>query len=112
MKNIIQKITCALFCLALLAGCQSTDNTAKSADATTKLTNPTHVAILFSRPKQPYTELGTVSSYKVQPDPSQTWQNAFQKQAGARGADAVVVDTSTLNNNNTPLITGTAIRYQ
>lgn len=109
MKNIIPKIICGCLGLALLAGCQSTDSgtTGKS-----DVTNPTHVAILFSRPAKAYTELGGVSTYKVQPDPGQTWQNTLQKQAAARGADAVLVDTSTLNNSNSPLVSGTAIRFQ
>jgi len=111
MKNIIPKVVCALFGLALLAGCESTDNSAKTTN-TSQITTPTHVAILFSRPKKAYTELGSVSTYKTQPDPGQTWQNTFQKQAAAKGADAVIVDTMSLNNSNSPLVNGTAIRFQ
>lgn len=110
MKKIIANLACICLGIALFAGCQSADNGNNKTSANP--TSPMHVALLFSKPKQAYVAVGMVSTYKVQPDPSQTWQNTFQKQAAARGADAVIVDTSTLNNINTPMVSGTAIRYQ
>jgi hypothetical protein len=123
MKKIIPTIICAVAGLAFLAGCQSTDKNASPAtSANTNMpaagvTDPTHVAILYSNPTRAYTEVGSVASPKPGNaggtlPPGQTWQYELQKQAGARGADAVVVDTSTLNNINTPMVTGTAIRYR
>ena len=119
MKNIISKITFALLGIALLAGCQSSgSNTSSTTDTNNpSVTSPVHVAILYSKPKRAYTELGGVSTPKPQSglgqqNPGATWQGALQNQAAARGADAVIVDTSTLNNLNTSMVSGTAIRYQ
>src|SRR5580698_5333777 len=105
MKNLIASL-CAVFAVAVLSGCESTDKSAGNPQVASP-TNPTHVVLLYHPPKADYIELGRVSTYKVQPDPGQTWQNTFQKQAGSLGADAVIVDTSSLNNINTPLVNGT-----
>jgi|HubBroStandDraft_6_1064221.scaffolds.fasta_scaffold902245_2 hypothetical protein len=110
MKNLIASL-CAVFAVAVLSGCESTDKSGGSSQVASP-TNPTHIALLYHPPKADYIELGHVSTYKVQPDPGQTWQNSFQKQAGSLGADAVIVDTTTLNNINTPLVSGTAIRFK
>jgi hypothetical protein len=112
MKNLVPKILCALFAIALFAGCQSADY------KDSKLTTPTRVAILFSPPKKPYIIVGHVAATRPHQDPrmgydsSQMWQDAFQRQAGASGADAVIVNTMSLNNSESVLITGTAIRYK
>jgi hypothetical protein len=119
MKNIISNISFALLGIVLLAGCQSSGSNTSSSTDTNKpaVTSPVHVAILYSKPKRAYTELGGVSTPKPQgglgqQNPGATWQSALQTQAAAQGADAVIVDTSTLNNINTPMVSGTAIRYQ
>lgn len=120
MKNLITNIACVFLSLTLVAGCQSTDQTANTKtshngstnNTAFRITEPTNVVILFGPPTNSYIKLGGVSYYKVGADPAQTWQDSFQKQAGAQGADAVIVDTSTLNNKLAPLINGTAIRYQ
>jgi hypothetical protein len=110
MKNLIATMAGILLGLVLISGCQSADN--GSSKAATGSSSSGQVSILLSKPKQAYTELGKVSTNKVQPDPSQNWQNILQRQASARGADAVIVDTSTLNNSYTPLVSGMAIRYE
>src|SRR5579863_8424047 len=112
MKNFVPKIFCALFAIALLAGCQSADY------KNSKLTTPTRVVILFSPPQKPYYVITRVAATRPHQDPrlgydsSQVWQDELQRQAGASGADAVIVDTMSLNNSESVLITGTAIRYQ
>jgi hypothetical protein len=98
--------------LALLVGCQSADTNKKSDNNKSGMSNPAHVAILFSKPEKPFVEIGTVSTLKNQPQPGATWQDTLQRQAGAKGADAILIDTSMLNNSNTPMVSGTAIRYQ
>lgn len=105
MKNFIAKLACALLGLALIVGCQSTDSN-KAA-----MTSPGKVTILFGKPAKAYTDVATVSALKIQPG-GDTWQNALQKQAAGLGADAVLVDTSTLNNNTSTMVSGKAIRYQ
>lgn len=118
MKNTIARFHFVLlaFALALLAGCASSDSSKTTTQSTTtttttttnpRVTDPTHVVILFKRPKAAYTELNGVSSPK-----SGSWQHELQKQAASQGADAVIVDTSTLNNINSTFVSGTAIRYQ
>ena len=104
MKNILAWIFCASLGIALLAGCQSGNNSA--------MTNPGKVVILFGKPPKSYVEVGTVATPKTQPRPGDTWQSALQKQAAGLGVDAVLVDTSTLDNNTTPMVAGRAIRYQ
>lgn len=106
MKNLIAKLAGILLGVALLSGCQSADSNKTAA------TNPAKVVILFGKPPKAYVELGTVSALKTQPVPADTWQEALQKQAAGLGADAIMVDTSTLDNNTTTFVTGTAIRYQ
>jgi hypothetical protein len=111
-KNLIAKVCCALFAIALLAGCQSAD----SKDS--KVNVPTRVTLLFSLPKQPYYIIGRVAVNRPHQDPrlgydsSQIWQEKLQTQAAAAGADAVIVDMMSLNNINSVLITGTSIRYK
>lgn len=107
MNNIIPKLACILLSLMLLAGCQSADSRHTGAAS-----NPGKVVILFGKPPRAYAEVGTVSALKTQPTPGETWQDALQKQAAGLGADAVRVDTSTLDNNTATFVTGTAIRYQ
>jgi hypothetical protein len=104
MRSIFATLSCALLGLMLLVGCQSAGNSS--------MTNPGRVVILFGKPPKSYVEVGTVSTPKTQPNPGDTWQSALQKQAAGLGADAVLVDTSTLDNNTTPMVTGRAIRYQ
>jgi uncharacterized lipoprotein YajG len=106
MKNLTAKLAWGLLGVALLAGCASSDT------EKTPVTEPTRVTLLFSKPAKSYVAVGTVSTLKIQQNPGETWQNVLQKQAAARGADAVLIDTSTLNNINTPMVTGTAIHYQ
>ena len=112
MKKIILKICCALFTVALLAGCQSADY------KDSKVNVPTRVALLFSPPKEPYYIIGRVAANRPHQDPrlgydsSQIWQEKLQTQAAAAGADAVIVDMMSLNNVNSVLITGTTIRYK
>jgi len=97
--------------LALLAGCESA-NTGKTSGDKSTMSNAGKVVIIFGKPEKAYVEVGTVATLKVQPQPGATWQDTLQKQAAAKGADAIMVDTSTLNNANTTMVTGTAIRYQ
>jgi hypothetical protein len=112
MKNLVPKILCAFFFIALLAGCQSTDQ------KESKVTVPTRVVLLLSPPQKAYTIIGRVAAPRPHQDPrlgydsSQTWQNELQKQAAASGADAVIVDMASLNNSYSVLITGSSIRYQ
>jgi hypothetical protein len=109
MKNIITNLACVLLGLALFTGCANTN----SPDVTKgPMTNPGNVAILFGNPPKSFVEVGTVSTPKTQPTAGETWQHSLQKQAAARGADAVLVDNSTLDNSNSPMVTGKAIRYQ
>ena len=111
MKDIISKLASALFGLAFLAGCQSADY------KDSKLTVPTRVLILFSPPQKSYMIIGRVAFNRPHHDPrfgydsSQTWQDGVQRQAGAMGADAVIMDTMSLNNSYSILVTGTAIRF-
>jgi hypothetical protein len=111
MKDIISKLASALFCLMLLAGCQSADY------KDSKLTVPTRVLILFSPPQKSYMIIGRVAVNRPHRDPrfgydsSQSWQDGVQRQAGAMGADAVIIDTMSLNNINSVLVTSTAIRF-
>ncbi len=93
--------------LAFLAGCA-----APQSSGGTNPNAPGRVELLFSKPAMPYTELGAVSTLKVQPDRADTWQNVLKRQAALMSADAVIVDTSTLNNVNTPMVMGTAIKYK
>ena len=102
MKNFIALLACV--CLGLLAGCSSTGSNSTMTDSG-------KVALLFGAPTKPYSDICTVSVIKMQPS-GETWQSAIQKQAAAHGADAVIVDTSTLNNSTTTTISGKAIRYQ
>ena len=104
MKNFIALLVCASLGLLLLGGCAST-----GSDST--MTDSGKVALLFGAPTKPYSDICTVSAIKMQPS-GQTWQSVLQKQAAARGADAVIVDTTTLNNSATTTISGKAIRYQ
>ncbi|MDB6110188.1 MAG: hypothetical protein JWR69_1938 [Pedosphaera sp.] len=104
------KLSLLLLSMALLAGC-ATDKP-KVGEERTAPTDPGRVALLFNRPERAYAELGTVSTLKVQPDRGQTWQNVLRKQGGWLGADAVVVDTATLNNPTTTFVNGVAIRYK
>lgn len=111
MKDIISKLACAFFCVVVLTGCQSADY------KDSKLTVPTRVLILFSRPQRPYLIIGRVAVNRPHRDPrfgydsSQTWQDGVQRQAGAMGADAVIIDTMSLNNIDSVLVTGIAIRF-
>jgi len=111
MKFFNLRLTIALLGLALAVGCQSS-NDGKPSGAATTPTEPTHVKVLYIRPHEPYVEVGPVSVPRMQSDRSETWQAAFQRQAAAEGADAVIVDTTTINNLNAPLINGTAIRFK
>jgi hypothetical protein len=104
MKKFIALLTCACLGLVLLAGCSST-----GSDST--MTNSGKVALLFGAPTKPYSDVCTVSAIKMQPS-GQTWQSALQQQAAAHGADAVIVDTTTLNNSATTTVSGKAIHYQ
>jgi len=107
MKNFIALVVCASLGLVLFAGCSSTGSTGSN----TATANPSSVTLLFGAPTKPYSDICTVSVIKMQPS-GETWQRAIQKQAAAHGADAVIVDTSTLNNSTTTTISGKAIRYQ
>jgi hypothetical protein len=109
MKNLIQNIAGAVLGLVLLVGCQSNNPPASGAG---KASDTSDVALLYSQAAKPYDELGTVSTLKVQSEPGMTWQRAIQKQAAGLGANAVVINTATLNNSYTPMVTGTAIRYK
>jgi hypothetical protein len=104
MKNFIALLACACLGLVLLAGCSSTGSNSTMTDSG-------KVALLFGAPTKPYSDICTVSVIKMQPS-GETWQSAIQKQAAAHGADAVIVDTSTVNNSTTTTISGKAIRYQ
>lgn len=112
MKNFISGILCAALALTLLAGCESTDNKAN------KVNEPTQVALLFSRPQRPFRIIGGVAANRPHQDPrlgydsSQMWQDELRRQGAAAGADAVIVNMASLNNINSVLITGTAIRYE
>jgi len=111
MKKLISKISVAIFGFALLAGCQSPDHTASNNNGAGSVADPTQITLLFSKPAKPYTDVGGVSAVKRQKDASETWQHRLQKQAASLGADAVLVDTGTLNNPEAPMVNGTAIRY-
>ena len=104
------KLSAFLLGLALLAGC-ATNNANQPGAQGGSTTNPNQIVLLFSKPEKPSIAVGTVSTLKVQPDRSETWESALRTQAAAVGADAIVVDTGTLNNMNTPMVTGTCIRY-
>lgn len=106
MKRFILSLCCAVLGVALLVGCQSNGNNNSVAGSSGK------VVILFGKPPKPYTVVGTVSALKSQPNPGDTWQSALQKQAAARGADAVMVDTATIDNSTANVVSGTAIKYQ
>lgn len=96
-----------LISLALVAGgCQSAGPVNAAKD------KPTGVVILFGKPPKPYVVVGEVSALKSQPLPGETWQDALQKEAAARGADAVLVDTTSLDNSKTMSVSGIAIRYK
>ncbi|MDB6124418.1 MAG: hypothetical protein JWQ71_3411 [Pedosphaera sp.] len=94
---------------AALIGCATRDINNNTEQRV--MTDPGRVVILFSKPQKSFVELGTVTTLKSQPRERQSWQTVLREQAGAMGADAVLVDTSTLNNSNTPMVTGTGIRY-
>jgi hypothetical protein len=106
MKNFIALLACACLGLVLLAGCSST-----GSNSATPMGDSVKVALLFSAPTKAYSDVCAVSVVKMQPS-GETWQSAMQKQAAAHGADAVIVDTTTINNNTSSIITGKAIRYQ
>ena len=111
MKDIISIIACSFLCFVFLPGCQSADY------KDSKLTVPTRVVIFFYRPQSPYMIIGRVSVNRPHQatrfgyDSGQTWQDGVQRQAGAMGADAVIIDTMSLNNINSVLVTGAAIRF-
>jgi hypothetical protein len=111
MRGFLSKFAGAALGLVLLAGCQSADY------RTSKVKTPTRVVILFSRPTRAYTIIGSVATLRPHEDPrlgwdsSRTWQDELQRQAGAQDADAVIVNTASLNNINANLITGSSIRY-
>jgi hypothetical protein len=111
MNNPMVKMILMLLSLAVVAGCATPDTNTNITERRA-LTDPTRVVLLFTRPVQPFFELGAVSTLKVQPQSRQSWQTVLREQAGRMGADAVIIDTSTLNNSNTPMVTGTAIQYQ
>jgi hypothetical protein len=91
--------------VAFLAGCATNESQGEASG------NGGQAMLLFHKPSRPYTEMGSVSTPKVQPDHADSWQNVLKRQAGTMGADAVIVDTSTLNNVDTPVVIGTAIKY-
>ena len=112
MKTFLPNCFGLALVLALFVGCQSADNN------TSKLNTPTNVAILFSAPKKPFYVINRVAANRPHQDPrlgydsSRTWQDELQRQAAASGADAVIVDNASMNNINSVLITGVAIRYK
>jgi hypothetical protein len=105
MKTTLISLSLSLG-LVLLAGCASQKGAEGGGPSM-----PGTIPLLFSPPQQSYSELGAVSTLKSQPTPGVTWQRMLQRQAAAMGADAVLVDTSTLNNANTPMVNGTAISF-
>lgn len=106
MKSIVLKLASVLLGLALFTGCQSADS-----HKTGRL-NPDKIVILFGNPPKNYVEVGTVATPKTQPNPGDTWQASLQQQAAKLDADAILVDTSTLDTAATSIVTGKAIRYQ
>lgn len=104
MKNVITRLACVLLGLILLAGCASSSDSGKTS-------NSGGVALLFGQPTKAYSEVGTVSTPKIQPS-GISWQTALQRQAAALGADAVIIDSSTLDSNTSNMVSGKAIRYQ
>ncbi len=106
MKNFITRLACVLAGIVLLAGCASSSDSDSGKGNTYG-----KVALLFSPPVKPYSDVGTVATPKTQPS-GESWQHALQKQAAIRGADAIIVDSSSLDNNTSMMVTGKAIRYQ
>jgi hypothetical protein len=107
MKAMLSSL---LLGLALVAGC-ATKEAENAGNQPNPRVDPGRVVILFSPPQRPYMDLGAVSTLKVQPDRGRTWQEVLRNQAAWKGADAVIVDTGTLNNITTTMVNGEAIRY-
>jgi hypothetical protein len=105
MKNVIASFACLILGLVLFTGCASSSSDSGSTNASG------NVALLFSPPVKPYSDVGSVAAPKVQPS-GMTWQRALQRQAATFGAEAVIVNNADLNNPNTAIVTGKAIKYQ
>lgn len=106
----------ALFVLAGLAGCSSTQIYSNQPQGT-PVTAPANgvVQVLYSYPTRPYEVIGVVSAKRYKPgwtDPTVGDAIPQLREAGLKlGADAIVVRSSRSNNDRHTVVEAEAVKY-
>lgn len=94
-----------------LVGCAMVDVT-KTAKGFYNPTNPNDVEILLTKPEKSFIELGTVTVTGYNRYETAEMHNAIRAKVAPLGANAVILTSQGINQNNKIWAMGVAIRYK